>query len=162
MKYLDGTRNGERKRKEGAKSEGIKKEDSLRRAGRKLRGKGKRIKERERGHEERRFFRAGWRRLDFISSCRFDVPDACRWPASAFLTNSSPRRPLISALRPVPVPIFISLPLYCARLFNHAQTEACVRACECKYTGEEISSNCRRITENGGRLHAIPTVTGRD
>lgn len=74
-----------------------------------------------------KILRAGWRRLDFISSCRFDVPDACRWPASAFLTNSSPRRPLISALRPVPVPIFISLPLYGAGIFNHAQTEACVR-----------------------------------
>lgn len=43
----------------------------------------------------------GQRRLDFISSCPFDVRDACCWPASAFLTNSSPRRPLISALCPL-------------------------------------------------------------
>lgn len=125
MKYLYGTRTERRRKRKNEKREkkeprvkGLKKkEDTLRRAGRKLRGKERRIKERERGHEERRFSMPGWRRLDFISSCRFDVPDACRWPASAFLTNSSPRRPLISALRPVPVPIFISLPLYRALVY---------------------------------------------
>ena len=59
-------------------------------------------------------------RLDFISSCPFDVRDACCWPASAFLTNSSPRRPLISALCPPFYPPFF--PFRALREENSSQS----------------------------------------
>lgn len=103
MKYLDGMRaerERKRERKEGAKGEEIKKKETASHGTKTLR-KGEANKGTGTRTRGEKILRAGWRRLDFISSCRFDVPDACRWPASAFLTNSSPRRPLISALRPV-------------------------------------------------------------
>lgn len=133
MKYLDGKRTEREKKGEEIKKKWKGEERYRARvARRRSRERSERIKKREtRTRRREDSLRAGWRRLDFISSCRFDVPDACRWPASAFLTNSSPRRPLISALRLVLVPIFISLPLYYARVYLTTCTRTRAYACAC-------------------------------
>ena len=69
----------------------------------------KRVDKGKQGNREKAEARGGdGQRLDFISFCLFDVSDAYCWPASAILTNSSPRQPLISALQPPT--FFFSLP----------------------------------------------------